>query len=82
MEQHSIKTMIDKGLKLTINSDDPAYFGGYLNDNLIELLEVFQFPMNVFYDFIVNAIDISFIGEDRKVNLKQRLNDFVFNFTI
>lgn len=82
MEQHSIKTMIDKGLKLTINSDDPAYFGGYLNDNLIELLEVFQFPMNVFYDFIVNAIDISFIGEDRKVNLKQRLNEFVFNFTI
>lgn len=33
MADHPIKTMLDRGLKATINSDDPAYFGGYLNDN-------------------------------------------------
>jgi adenosine deaminase len=33
MTAHPIKTMLDKGLKPTLNSDDPAYFGGYLNDN-------------------------------------------------
>lgn len=33
MGDHPIKTMLDRGLKPTINSDDPAYFGGYLNDN-------------------------------------------------
>ena len=33
MTAHPIKTMLDRGLKPTLNSDDPAYFGGYLNDN-------------------------------------------------
>ena len=33
MVQHPLKRMLDLGLKATINSDDPAYFGGYVNDN-------------------------------------------------
>lgn len=37
LKQHPIKTMLDLGIKATINSDDPAYFGGYLNDNYIQL---------------------------------------------
>ncbi|ADU14185.1 adenosine deaminase [Asticcacaulis excentricus] len=33
MAQHPIRTMLNKGLRATLNSDDPAYFGGYVNDN-------------------------------------------------
>ncbi|MFT3997312.1 MAG: adenosine deaminase [Asticcacaulis sp.] len=33
MGEHPIRTMLDKGLRATLNSDDPAYFGGYVNDN-------------------------------------------------
>jgi adenosine deaminase len=33
MKAHPLKRMLDLGLRATINSDDPAYFGGYLNDN-------------------------------------------------
>lgn len=34
---HPLKKMLDLGLKVTVNSDDPAYFGGYLNQNFIEM---------------------------------------------
>ena len=33
LKEHPLKRMLDRGLRATINSDDPAYFGGYLNDN-------------------------------------------------
>jgi adenine deaminase len=33
MKQHPLRRMLDAGLKVTINSDDPAYFGGYMNEN-------------------------------------------------
>src|SRR3546814_2711803 len=33
MTAHPLKAMIDRGLVVTVNSDDPAYFGGYMNDN-------------------------------------------------
>lgn len=33
LEDHNLKTLLDKGVKVTINSDDPAYFGGYIGDN-------------------------------------------------
>ena len=36
LENHNLKKMLDKGLRVMVNSDDPAYFGGYLNKNLIE----------------------------------------------
>ena len=35
MEDHNLKDMLDAGLCVTINSDDPAYFGGYMNDNFL-----------------------------------------------
>ena len=36
MDQHPILTMLERGLHATINSDDPAYFGGYLNQNYLQ----------------------------------------------
>ncbi|MEN3366724.1 MAG: adenine deaminase [Burkholderiales bacterium] len=39
MPQHNLRRLLDAGLTVTINSDDPAYFGGYINDNFIETFE-------------------------------------------
>ena len=36
LRNHNLKKMLDAGLRVMVNSDDPAYFGGYLNTNLIE----------------------------------------------
>ena len=46
---HNLKIMLDKKLMVTINSDDPAYFGGYLNQNLIEIQAALnQLDLNLF----------------------------------
>jgi len=37
LEEHNLKKMLDINLMVMVNSDDPAYFGGYLNQNLIEI---------------------------------------------
>ncbi|RAU37206.1 adenosine deaminase [Pseudomonas sp. RIT411] len=39
MSQHTILKMLDRGLKVTVNSDDPAYFGGYVTENFMALYE-------------------------------------------
>src|SRR5204862_7653459 len=39
MQQHTLATLLDAGLVATVNSDDPAYFGGYMNDNFIAVFE-------------------------------------------
>jgi adenine deaminase len=39
MRDHNLKAMLDRGLKVTVNSDDPAYFGGYIEDNYVAAAE-------------------------------------------
>jgi adenosine deaminase len=36
MEKHNLKRLLDRGLRITLNSDDPAYFGGYVEENFVE----------------------------------------------
>ena len=63
---HNLKKMLDKKLMVTINSDDPAYFGGYLNQNLIEI----QAALNLSYidikTLLINSFKSSFLSEERK----------------
>ena len=63
---HNLKKMLDKKLMVTINSDDPAYFGGYLNQNLIET----QAALNLSYidikTLLINSFKSSFLSEERK----------------
>jgi adenosine deaminase len=58
LKQHPIKTMLDKGLNATVNSDDPAYFGGYVNDNFIAVAEA----LDLSNDDVVQLVKNSFIG--------------------
>ena len=63
---HNLKKMLDKKLMVTINSDDPAYFGGYLNQNLIET----QAALNLYFEdiktLLINSFKSSFLSEERK----------------
>ena len=47
MEDHPLKEMMERGVKVTVNSDDPAYFGGYLNDNLIAVADALQLSKEI-----------------------------------
>ena len=66
LEEHSLKKMLDKKLMVMVNSDDPAYFGGYLNKNLIET----QAALNLSYEqvkmLLVNSFKSSFLKDTEK----------------
>jgi adenosine deaminase len=58
MEQSPVKRMLDEGLRVTVNSDDPAYFGGYMNANFEAVAE----GLNLTEDDIVQLAKNSFLG--------------------
>ena len=58
--------MLNKELMVTINSDDPAYFGGYINQNLIECQAALNLSMKEVKTLIVNSFKSSFLKEEKK----------------
>jgi len=63
---HNLKKMLDKKLMVTINSDDPAYFGGYLNQNLIETQVALNLSFEDIKTLLINSFKSSFLSEERK----------------
>ena len=68
LENHNLKKMLDKGLRVMVNSDDPAYFGGYLNKNLIETSKALNLNMADVKVLIQNSFKSSFLDENSKNN--------------
>ena len=68
LENHNLKKMLDKGLRVVVNSDDPAYFGGYLNANLIETSKALNLSLDDVKILIQNSFKSSFLDEKTKNN--------------
>ena len=66
LEDHSLKKMLDKKLMVMINSDDPAYFGGYLNQNLIETQAALNLSKDEVKTLLINSFKSSFLSEEKK----------------
>jgi adenosine deaminase len=65
--RHNIPALLAAGLCVTINSDDPAYFGGYLNDNFVQLFESLpQLTAHDAYRMLRNSIEGSFVDDEDK----------------
>ncbi len=60
LAQHNLKQLLDAGLKATINSDDPAYFGGYLLQNFVETFAALELDATHAYSLARNSLDASF----------------------
>ncbi|MEX1092262.1 MAG: adenosine deaminase, partial [Acidimicrobiia bacterium] len=69
LSEHPIRTMLDLGLQVSVNSDDPAYFGGYVGDNYMQLVEALDLGIEELADLARMSITSSFLEEDRKVEL-------------
>ena len=63
LKSHPVKKMIERGLKVTINSDDPAYFGGQINQNYIELQEALDLSKEELFELAKNSFQYSFLDE-------------------
>ena len=76
LSEHPVKIMLDKGLRVTLNSDDPAYFGGYLNDNYIATAEALSLTKAEVLQLAKNSFLASFLPENTRKAYIDLLNDF------
>ena len=74
LEEHNLKKMLDKKLMVMINSDDPAYFGGYVNKNLIDCQTALNLSMEEVKTLIINSFKSSFMKEEEKKEWISKLN--------
>ena len=74
LASHNLRRLLDAGLAVTVNSDDPAYFGGYINDNFIQTFAATGLDANHAYTLARNSFDASFIGEAQKRRYIDRLD--------
>ena len=71
-----IRTLLNKGIKATINSDDPAYFRAYLNDNFIQLQQEGNFTKEEIVTLASNAFEIAWISEMQKKKYVEQLINY------
>ena len=67
LNEHNLKKMLDEKLIVMVNSDDPAYFGGYLNKNLIEIQSALDLSIDDIKTLIINSFKASFLNEEKKM---------------
>ena len=75
LAQHNIGRMLDAGIVATINSDDPAYFGGYINENFTQTFAALGLGAQKAYTLARNSFDASFIDETLRKKYVQRLDE-------
>jgi adenosine deaminase len=75
MAQHNIVDLLRRGLCVTINSDDPAYFGGYMTDNFLAVAEAHSMSTREISQFTFNAIEASFTSKHEKQRLEAIVNE-------
>ena len=66
LEDHNLGTMLEAGLVATVNSDDPAYFGGYMNDNFLQTFAATGLTGEQAYRLAANSFEASFIEAAQK----------------
>ena len=67
LKEHNLKDLLNAGLMVMVNSDDPAYFGGYLNDNLVKSQVALNLSKNELKTLIINSFKSSFLSEEKKM---------------
>jgi adenine deaminase len=77
MQQHNVGELLRRGLCVTLNSDDPAYFGGYMNDNFLAVAAAHSLSREEMARFSFNAIEASFADAARKLELRSNLQAFL-----
>jgi len=80
LAQHNLGGMLDAGLVATVNSDDPAYFGGYLNENFTQTFAALGLTARHAWQLAHNSFEASFVDASAKRVLHDRLAEFFETF--
>ncbi|MDV7188154.1 adenosine deaminase [Lutibacter sp. TH_r2] len=79
LKDHPLKNMLKKGLKATINSDDPAYFGGQVNQNFIEIQKALDLTKEEIYELAKNSFQYSLASDAKKEAFIKQLEIYYNN---
>jgi adenine deaminase len=74
MKEHNLKTLLAHGLRATVNSDDPAYFGGYMNQNFLACLDALDLSADELYTLARNSFEASFVDASTKAGWVAQLD--------
>jgi adenine deaminase len=76
MEEHPLRRMLGAGLCVTVNSDDPAYFGGYVNQNFVSVADALDLTRDELYTLARNSFEASFLDAAHKTRLIGELDEY------
>jgi adenosine deaminase len=76
MSRHNILEMLEQGVCVTVNSDDPAYFGGYMVENFEALARVLDMTKDQARQLVLNSIEASFADDARKRQIQALVTAF------
>ena len=77
LRDHNLADLMEAGVLVTVNSDDPAYFGGYVGDNYLAIAEALDLSRDQIVQLALNSIEASFLPEDRKAALRDEIAAYV-----
>ena len=76
LKDHPLKKMLNLGLKATVNSDDPAYFGGYMNANFLQTAEALDLTQEEIKTLVKNSFEYSLLSDDEKQKYLIQVENF------
>ena len=76
LKDHPLKKMLNLGLKATVNSDDPAYFGGYINANFLQTAEALDLTKEEIKTLVKNSFEYSLLSDDEKQKYLIQVENF------
>jgi adenosine deaminase len=77
LQQHDLPALVRRGLLVTINSDDPAYFGGYIADNFRAVADAFDLPRHVLAELARNSFRAAFLPDPVKARYLDEVDRYV-----
>jgi adenine deaminase len=80
LSQHNLGTLLDAGLCAMVNSDDPAYFGGYINENFTQTFAATALTAQHAYQLAANSFEASFVSAEQKRRYLDRVNEVFETF--
>ncbi|WP_019624154.1 adenosine deaminase [Thioalkalivibrio thiocyanoxidans] len=76
LEDHNLKRLLDAGLRVTINSDDPAYFGGYIGENFRATTDALGLSLDELEQLARNAVEAAFLDDPARQRLHDEITDW------
>ncbi len=77
LRDHNLKRLLDRGALVMVNSDDPAYFGGYVADNYVAVAEALDLSREDLVTLARNSIEATFLDRPQKLDLLAEIDAYI-----